>query len=427
MHVIMRYGKKGLPFDIPPGVEATIIHKTPMPVIQERESAVKDALTHPVGSASLAESARGCRNACILICDITRPVPNGIVLPHVIKELIHAGIPADSITVLVATGLHRPNEGDELREIVGSDWVLRTIRVENHFARNDTDHAEIGTTPRGMPVKLDKRFAYADLRIAIGLIEPHFMAGYSGGRKVVVPGVAHQDTIRMLHATRLLKDEGVANCRLDGNPLHEEQMAALGMVGKCLAVNTVIDESRNLSFVNFGEIDESHRRAVAFARPYFEIPLDRRFGTVVTSAAGYPLDRNYYQTIKGMVGVTEILEPDSDVFIVSQCHEGLGTEEYAQSQARLIELGPDGFIQETSRQEYALIDEWESVMQIKAMKTGRIHLFSEGLHSEEQALTGVNLIRSLPEALAQCMRGKRDKCVAVIPEGPYVIPFYRAG
>ena len=206
---------------------------------------------------------------CILICDITRPVPNGMVLPILVDVLMEAGVAPASIMVLVATGLHRPNEGEELRELVGDDRVLKTVRVENHFARRDEEHVFLGTTPRGIPVRFDRRVVEANLRIVVGLVEPHFMAGYSGGRKVIIPGVAHQNTIRALHATRILKHEKAANCILEGNPLHEEQLAAIHMVGKSYAVNTVIDEERNLSFVNFGEIEKSHAEAVSFVEPLY--------------------------------------------------------------------------------------------------------------------------------------------------------------
>jgi len=425
MRVVMKYGKRGFPLDLRDDLEVTIIQKEVMPILKDPEGAVRSAFSQPVGCKQLIEEAKGCKSICILICDNTRPVPNSIVLPVLIQELIKAGVKPASITVVVATGLHGPNEGDELRELVGSDWVLKNVQVVNHFARNDEDHVYLGNTPRGMPVKLDRRFVNADLRVVIGLVEPHFMAGYSGGRKVIIPGIAHHETIRVLHSTRMLEHEKVTNCVLDGNPLHEEQLAVVRMVGGSLAINTVIDEDRNLSFVNFGSIEESHLAATSFARPYFEIPVNRRFNTVVTSAAGYPLDRNYYQTVKGMVGVSDILEKGCNLFIVSECLEGLGTQEYAESQAKLINMGMDRFLKETSQKKYASIDEWESVMQVKAMKTGTIHLYSECLSKDERALTGINMIESLSEAIEKSVKEKNDKHVAVIPEGPYVIPVYR--
>ncbi|MBA4393867.1 MAG: hypothetical protein C0407_09975 [Desulfobacca sp.] len=425
MRLRMHYGRKGLDLDLPDNLEVTIIKKKKMPILADPGKAVREAFSYPLGSKPLLAEAKVCRNVCILICDITRPVPNGIVLPELLRELIQAGVGPESITVLVATGLHRPNEGEELRELIGNDWVLKTVRIVNHFARNDSDHVLLGTTPAGMPVMVDRRFVDADLRIVVGLVEPHFMAGYSGGRKIIIPGVAHEETIRVLHRTKLLTQDGVSNCHLEGNPLHEELMLAAGMVGECLAINTVIDEDRNLSLVNFGRLKESHEAAVLFARPFFEIPVDRKFQTVITSASGYPLDRNYYQTVKGMVGVANILEPDSDIFVVSECSEGLGTTEYARSQAKMIALGIEGFVAETSLKPSASIDEWETIMQIKAMRAGKIHLFTRGLTHEEKALTGITVIDSWQEAIQQCMAKKQDKKVAVIPEGPYVIPLYR--
>jgi lactate racemase len=427
MRILMHYGKRGLPLDISGNIDPTIIRKRPMPLLDDPEGAVRSALTHPVGSLTLKEEAKGCRSACILICDVTRPVPNGLILPALIREVMDGGVHPSTITVLIATGLHRPNMGDELCEVVGSQWVLESVRVENHVARNDEDHVYLGTTPRGVPVRLDRRLVDADLRIVVGLVEPHFMAGYSGGRKVIIPGVSHHDTIGALHSTRLLTQVGVTNCVLEGNPLHEEQLSGIRMMaGGCLGVNAVIDEERRLSFVNFGDVEESHFAAVAFARPYFEVPVNRKFATVVTSAAGYPLDRNYYQTVKSMVSVAGIVEPVSDVFVVSECSEGLGTDEYALSQSRLVEIGMDAFLSETSAKKCAAVDEWETVMQIKAMKAGRMHLFSACLTPDQKALTHVHVVEEpLVGAIEECVKSKHDKRVAFVPEGPYVIPFYR--
>ena len=196
---------------------------------------------------------------------MTRPVPNHLFLRPLVEGMLAAGIPREAITVLVATGLHRPNEGAELDALVGDPWVLATVRVENHFARDAAAHVDLGTTPgRATPVKLDRRFVEAELRIATGLVEPHFMAGYSGGRKVIAPGVAHEDTIRTFHSARFMEDPAAIQCNLDGNPLHEEQLAIVRMLGEVYALNTVIDEERDLVHVNFGEVIESHLAAVAF-------------------------------------------------------------------------------------------------------------------------------------------------------------------
>ena len=425
MRVELSYGKGMLPVELPDGLEVTVIRKPVMPVLAAAAQAVASSLDHPVGSRPLWEEAKGARSACILICDITRPVPNGLLLPPLIRTLLAAGMRREQILVLVATGLHRPNEGAELEELVGDAWVLETVRVENHFARNDTDHVLVGTTRAGTVVRLDRRFVEADLKIVTGLVEPHFMAGYSGGRKVIAPGVAHAETITTFHNARFMSHERAENCVLDGNPLHQEQLEIVRMLGPILAVNTVIDEHRRMSFVNYGEVVSSHLQAVEFIRGYAQVPVSRRFKTVVTSAAGYPLDQTYYQTVKGMVAAIDILEPGGNLIVAAECSEGIGSREYAQAQRRLLELGAEGFFCDISRKSHADIDEWQTQMQLKPMRLAGIHLYATGLKGAERDLTGVQMADSVAAAVEQCAKAAGDPHVAVIPEGPYVVPTYR--
>jgi nickel-dependent lactate racemase len=428
MQVSLLYGRDGLTVTLPEKADVTVIGKPEMPALSRPGDAIHDALKRPVvtsGTAqrSLAELAAGAGSACIAICDITRPVPNQLFLRPMIQTLATAGIPLHRITVLVATGLHRPNLGDELAELVGDRWVMKNVPVVNHDALCDEDHIDLGeTTTRGTPVKIDRRFVDADLRIATGLVEPHFMAGYSGGRKVIAPGLAHADTIRTFHNHAFMSNPAATNCNLVGNPLHEEQLQIVDMIGGAFGLNTVIDEHRNLSFANFGEITTSHDAAVSFIERYCRVAVDRRFPTVITSAAGYPLDKTYYQTVKGMVGAIDILQPGGNLIIVSQCSEGLGSNEYAQAQVRLTSEGPGGFLRSINGKPLAEIDEWQTQMQTKAMSNGNIHLFST-LSPEHQALTGVKQIEDLEKTIRRSVMSSDCRSVAVIPEGPYVIPF----
>jgi len=283
------------------------------------------------------------------------------ILRPMIETMLAAGIAAADITVLVATGLHRPNEGAELAELVGDDWVLKTVSVVNHFALNDDDHIDLGeTATRSTPVKLDKRFVNADLRIATGLVEPHFMAGYSGGRKVIAPGVAHHETIRTFHSARFMEDPAAVQCNLLHNPLHEEQLEIVRLLGNVYAFNTVIDEDRNLVFASFGEVIASHLQAVDFVRQYTEIPVGRQFNTIVTSSAGYPLDQTYYQTVKGMVTPLDILAPGGTLIIASECTEGIGSSHYRQAQERLVSMGPDAFLDTLMAKKLADVDEYHA-------------------------------------------------------------------
>jgi lactate racemase len=422
MRVPLLYGKGTLGVTLPTGCVPTIIRKRPMPVLDDPAAAVAGSLASPVGCPPLGVAARGARRACILICDITRPVPNGLFLQPLIRELLDAGVPASGITVLVATGLHRPNDGGELMELVGDPWVLNTVTVANHYARDDDAHVHLGRTPRGTVVRLDRRLVDADIRIATGLVEPHFMAGWSGGRKVIAPGVAHAETITTFHNAAFMAHPLATNCVLDGNPLHEEQLAIIGMLGGALALNTVIDEERRLAFVNFGEIVASHLAAVAFVRTYAEVSVERRYRTVVTSAAGYPLDKTYYQTVKGMVGPLGILAQGGDLIIASACTEGMGSKHYVEAQRRLLALGEARFLADIERKSHADIDEWQTQMQLRTTRVGNVQLYSGGLSQSDGALTGVTRIDSLEDAIAASIFRHKDPHVAVVPEGPYVVP-----
>ncbi len=422
------FGRGTLPVMLPDTCRVTVIEKPTMPVLPDAAQAVAAALASPVGCPPLAELARSARSACILICDITRPVPNGLLLPPIIKTLLAAGIPAERITVLVATGLHHPNLGAQLQELVGSDWVQDTVRVENHFAEDDDAHVEVGVTSRGTRVRLDRRLVDADLKIATGLVEPHFMAGYSGGRKVIAPGVAHASTIRTFHHTRFMEDELARNCNLDDNPLHGDQLEIMGMIGAAYAVNTCLDPERHLAFVNFGEIVASHRETVAFMRQYAEVPLGRSFRCVITCAAGYPLDQSYYQTVKGMVAPLGLLAEGGSLLIAAECASGLGSEAFRQAQALLVAQGIDGFLREARGRDSANTDEWQTVKLIEALRDYRIHLYAPRLDAEQRRLTGVTCHDDWSAAVTAVVTEADTREVAVIPEGPYVIPSYqRAG
>ena len=421
----LAYGKGHLAVSIPADASATIIRKVPLPKVPDARAAIRQALDQPIEARPLKVLARGRRSACILICDITRPVPNHLFLRPMIEDLLEAGVPAEGICVLVATGLHRPNEGDELAELIGDPWVLSTVRVENHFARRDADCVDLGVTrTRGTPVKLNRRFIEADLKIATGLVEPHFMAGYSGGRKVISPGIAHADTIRTFHSARFMEDPLARQCNLGGNPLHEEQLEIVRMVGEVYGLNTVQDEDRDLVRVTFGEIVASHLAAVDFVRESAEVRVPRKFKTVVTSAAGYPLDKTYYQTVKGMVTPLDILEPGGTLIVASECSEGFGSPEFMEAQKKLVDLGPEAFLKTLLKKSMADIDEWQTEMQLKPMRRGRVQLYTTGLSAGERRATGVEMADSIDQAIDRSMERTGNREIAVIPEGPYVVPTF---
>lgn len=427
MEISLPYGKSSISVRFPDECEVSVIRKAPMPLVRSPIDAVCSALEQPVGCSTLSSVAQSSRSACILICDITRPVPNNLLLGPIVDCLVDSGIDTANILILVATGLHRPNLGEELEQLVGDPKILDAIRIENHHARRDSEHVDLGFTSDGTPVRIDARFLDADLQIVTGLVEPHFMAGYSGGRKVLAPGIAHSDTIRTLHSARILDDPNCRSCQIENNPLHREQLEIVEMVrqhsrSEIYAVNTVIDEDRRVAFVNFGDIIASHQAAMEFADRYCTVTVDRKFDTVVTSAAGFPLDQTYYQAIKGMVTPLEILEKNGSLVFAAQCKEGLGSDEFRSSQRSLLVEGPEAFLRRMNAKSAADVDEWETHMQVKAQSDFRISLFTDELSEEDRQLTGLELPESMEVGIETALARSYSKSVAVVPEGPYVVP-----
>jgi len=425
MKIELAFGQTGLEVDLPAHANASILRKPVMDAARPAAEVIRQALENPIGTGDLSTLAADAKTACILICDITRPVPNGEFLQPLIQKLIEAGVPTTGITVLIATGLHRPNLDQELVELLGDPWVQQNVRVENHFARDEDSCVHLGVTEmHSVPVGLNRLFVEADIKIATGLVEPHFMAGYSGGRKVIAPGVAHHETIRTFHSARFMEHPLATSCVLDGNPLHDTQLEIVRMLnGPVLSLNTVLDEHRNLVHATFGEVIESHLQAVEFARASCELNVGRKYKTILTSSAGYPLDKTYYQTVKGMVTPLGILEDGGDLIIVSECSEGFGSEEFCEAQKRLVELGPDGFLNSIIEKTLADVDEWQTEMQLKPMRVGKIKLFAPKLGADPSALTGVESVANLTDAISESIEHQGDNNIAVIPEGPYVVPF----
>ena len=424
MKSTLLFGKKELPLDLPDDIIIHEINKHPMPLVDDVDASIRQALVEPIGSPSLPELARTAASACILICDITRPVPNGDLLPPLIDVLLREGLEKENILILVATGLHRPNEGEELRELVNNDEIYNSFHIENHFARDREAHVDLGVTSQGIPIGIDRRFYDADLKIVTGLVEPHFMAGYSGGRKVIAPGVAYQDTILKFHTARVLEHPQAVNCVMDGNPLHEAQLEIVARVGDVYALNVAIDDKRRLGKVTFGDIEKSHLEAVAFMRRYAEIEIERTFRTIVTSAGGYPLDRTYYQTVKGMVGPMDILAPGGTIIIASDCSEGMGSPEFVAAQQLLCEHGKAKFMDILYTRTDALIDEWQTEMLLKPLRRGAIQLYTEALSDADLQQTFVTHATDLKQAILDSVKKQNDPEIAVIPEGPYVVPRY---
>jgi len=423
MEVKVVYGKGHLSVEIPDKNLSGIYRKKKMPRVVDATLAVKASLSAPIGSPPLNEIAKGKKSACIVVNDITRPVPNSLLLPHIINELLDAGVPKENIVILNATGTHRPNLGDEIAELIGAQTAGEYSFI-NHDCHDSAAHRKIGVTAAGTEVFIDKRYLDADVKVLTGLIEPHFMAGYSGGRKAICPGIAAIETVRSIHSPYFMEMPNATNCVVEDNPLHRELTEIAKMAGVDFIVNVVIDEERAVCGVFSGHFDDAHREGVRFAMQYDMVEASEAADIVITSSAGYPLDKTYYQTVKGVVGALNVVKKGGTIICASECSEGMGNDTLVDCLRKYGEMGDiKAFIDYISKPENFKPDQWQVEKLLEALRKADVVIVTGGLSKEQQALAQVPVRPTLQAALeeALALHGK-DARIAVIPEGPYVIP-----
>ncbi len=419
MRVTLEYGRDGLDVSLPDAnVVKCLGYRSAQP-IADPASVIREALASPIGSASLADLAQGRTSVCVVISDVTRPVPNAILLPPILETLEASGIPRERIVILVATGLHRPNVGKELEEMVGAQ-VARTYRIENHDGLNRDEHTYLGESPRGVPVWIDSRYIEADLKITTGLIEPHFMAGFSGGRKLVCPGIAAIETIRVWHGPRFLEHPNARVGVLKENPVHEENTWIARRAGCDFIVNTVIDAQRQILKVVAGHMEAAFHEGVAFVQNLVVDTIPEPVDVVVTSSAGYPLDTTFYQSVKGMVAAADIVKPGGTVILAAGMSQGIGSEPFQ----RLFQENSsvDEFMHRILNSDYFVMDQWQLEELAKILRKARVVAITDGLPAETLRKLFVETAPSVEDAVADCLsRYGSDATIAVVPKGPYVI------
>jgi len=415
----VRYGRGHVAVEVPDGRLVSVLRGAPPPPLEDPEAAVGRALESPIGCEGLSAMATGRRDAAVVVSDITRPAPNALMLPPIVEALRRGGIHDDRITVLIATGAHRRTSPPELRELLGTR-LAATCRAVDHVATDGEAHTCLGTTPQGVPLHIDRRYVEADLKILTGLIEPHYMAGYSGGRKAVCPGLASVETIGQFHRHEILMDARSTTGVLAGNPVHEAALAAARAAGADFIVNAALDDQRRVTGVWAGELEAAHlagchevgRGALAVCPE----PVD----VVVTSNAGYPLDCNVYQATKGMVGALAILKPGGTILIAAQCSEGLGSAAFA-SVLRAHSSIEEALVRLADPSRFA-VDQWGVTMLAKAVTQARVLIHSEGLLESDARSAYLTPVPSLQAGLGQALAlHGPDAKVAVIPDGPYTM------
>lgn len=415
----LSFGKSGTEIRLPEGFDYLTLDVKSAVAASDELAEIEKALDAPLGCVPLLELAKGKRRAAISVCDITRPAPNRRVLPPVLKRLEAAGIARSEIVILIATGLHRGATEAEIREIVGEE-IAGAYRVENHDARELSQHRFLGNSASGTPAWIDERFVSADLRLTLGFIEPHLMAGFSGGRKLVVPGLAAQQTIKVIHSPRFMREPRAVEGSIADNPLHRELVEIAGMAGHQFIVDVALSRDRGIAAVFAGDPVKAHRQGVEFVSRALLQELERPVDAVITTGAGYPLDLTYYQCIKGITAASHIVRDGGRILVVGECREGSGGPEFT----RLLNehsAGPQEFL-DSIREGEVTVDQWQLEKLALVANRAGIYYCVPGLSAELRGKLWGSAFENPQTAVDAMLDGLPVGArVAVIPEGPYVL------
>lgn len=434
MRTYISYGREKLPINVPD--DAVVLAPASPLAVPVPDATTREALERPLGTPPLAALARqkSGGTACIVVSDITRPVPYTTLLPPLLETLEENGIASSDISILIGTGMHRPSTAEEREEMFGPE-VCANYRIIDHDAKDDASLVTLPErTSHGTEVSLDRVYMDADLKIVTGLVEPHFMAGYSGGRKGVCPAIVNLKTIQNFHGPGFLEHPNATNGVLEGNPCHEESLDVAHIAGVDFLLNVAMNLDREIVGVFAGDLDEAFAEAVRCVDSYCRADVEEEADIVITSGGGYPLDKTLYQVVKGMVGAMPAVCESGTILIAAECSEGIGSREYRDLMHEYSGCHKE-FLNDITASPVVRKDQWELEMQCKVLgKVGEdgLILSTRGISREElpkMSLTsgyeyseseepGTMLQETIDKLLSDY---PGDPKIVVIPEGPYVL------
>ena len=416
METIVAFGKTGLKLHLPDGPRYEILRAHSADPVANIRQALDAALDAPIGCKPLADLAAGKKTAAISVCDITRPAPNQTTLPPILQRLHAAGMKPEDITICIATGLHRESTAAELNTILGPQIAAR-YPIFNHDAKIREDHRYLGDTSRGTPTWIANRFLDADLHITLGFIEQHLMLGFSGGRKLIAPGLAAQETIKVIHSPKFMRESLAVEGSIDDNPIHADLLEIARMARHDFMLDVTLTQSREISGIFAGEPVQAHAAGVDFMRRSSVEYVPEFVDAAITSAAGLPLDLTFYQTVKGVTAVQHIVKPGGKILILSECSEGIGSPEFAEKVASY--KGAQSFLDEI-KDTPVVPDQWQlEKLALVALKHP-LMFYAPGTRPDQLGALGAQSFSSADDAVKNLVSGLPAHArIAVLPDGPY--------
>ena len=417
MRVEFAYGRTGLTVDLPDD-RTTVVEPSYVPGLPDEPGALAAALRNPIGTPPLRRMVRPRQTVAISVCDITRPMPSSTVLPAVLRELAH--LPKENIVILIAAGTHRANTPEELDGMLGPE-VTANYRVVNHDAFAEENLERCGETPDGIPVWLNRHWLAADFKITTGFVEPHFFAGFSGGPKMVAPGLAGFETTMRLHDAGMIGHPSAVWGVTEGNPIHDAIRGIAADTGVDFSVDVTINRNHQVTSVYAGELFAVHQAACRDARRASMRPVTEPFDLVITTNSGYPLDMNLYQSVKGMSAAAQVVRDGGTIVCAAECSDGIPDHgEYK----RLLAMrdSPSDLLEMITSQGFSRHDQWQVQIQAQILLKARVLMKSSYLTAEQVRAAHLEPVDDLQDAIdEQVDRIGPEGSICAIPQGPQTI------
>jgi nickel-dependent lactate racemase len=422
MQLKLAYGRQGLIVNLPDTVD--VVSPRFQPGLPDETQALQSAMRNPIASPPLAELVKSGDSVVVVHTDITRATPNDRILPVLINELESAGIAPKDITLLNGLGTHRPQTDRELRTMLGSR-IVESYRCLQHDCNDEANLVSLGQTSNGHPVRLNRHYLEASVRILTGFIEPHFFAGFSGGPKAVIPSLAGAESVFTNHGIEMIAHPKATWGVIEGNPIWEEMCEVALRTHPDFLLNVSLNVRREITGIFAGDMRSAHARGCAFVRENAMCAVDKPYDIVITTNSGYPLDQNLYQSVKGLSAANQVVRQGGTIIIATACEDGLPN--HGRYAALLAEAGsPQGVLQMISKPGFFAQDQWQIQTQAQIQQHAGVYVYSDGLSDEQIERALFIPCRSIELTISQLQEKYGSQAhICVIPEGPQTIPYLR--
>lgn len=415
--VALAYGRGRLEIDVPD--RAVVLEPVYVPTSEDPVAALQSALRAPLGTRPLREVIHRGDRVTVVHPDITRPMPNDAVI-NVIWDECQDLVKQEDFTLLAALGTHLINTEDELTSILGRGAMR--FPHEQAQASDKENKVKIGTLRAGVPIYVDRRYVEANVRILTGFVEPHLYAGFSGGPKLIVPGIASLENVFYVHSAGMISHRQATWGITKGNPVYESILEAAKLLPPTFIVDVALNSDKQITGVFAGELEIAHSTAIKWVKERAMRDVEHRFDVVVTTNSGYPLDQNLYQSVKGLSAAAQIVKPGGTILMCSACQQGLPNSSNFEHLLRRAG-SPEEFSKKLHSPGFHVQDQWAVQVIVEIVKKAKVKIYSNGLSDEQIRMAWMEPIQNLQKALEDAFAEHGPKAsLCLLPEGPQVIP-----